>query len=360
VLWQWGRLTRRQGALADAEVLSAIVDGVALGRRRWRWLLGLVAVACWIVALANPQFGTRTRVSTVKATELMLALDVSESMLADDVRPNRLSRGQALLLDILGTLDGEQVGLVLFAGQAYLQIPLTTDYGTVGLFVRSATPNLVQTQGTNFSAALSLLRETLSVTEEERIGTRRLAVLVSDGEDHEQPAEQLAETLANDGIRLYTVGVGTQAGSTIPTTDRSQGNVKRDAGGETVITRFDPETLRELAELGGGQYFDLATNALGVAGSIGRAIEEGPSGSVGEEVFLETASYYQVFVALGLIAWLAGWAVVRDWRSRTAEAAHTQPTSGGRAVRKAESNLSKAWAQESDAYLAEAPSAVAS
>ena len=310
--WQWRRLQRRRSALADEELLSELSGGLPFGRKWLRWALGATGLALWVVALANPQFGTRSRTAQVKSTEVMFALDISDSMLAEDVRPSRLSRAQAFLLDLLERLDGEQVGLVVFAGQAYLQVPLTTDYGALQLFVRAANPDQAPTQGTNFAAAVALASELLRPeAEEPAVATRRLLVLVSDGENHEPLAAELAEDAAERGVQVLTVGVGTAEGAHIPLGPGGPARVKRDAGGEVVVSKFDPEALRQLAEAGRGRYYDLNGNVAGVVGSIAATIADGPEEWVGEELFEESASYFQPLVLLGLLCWGAAYLVGR-------------------------------------------------
>ncbi len=307
IVWRWGQLSRKRELLADTGLLEDLTGGMSFSFRKTRWLLGLGALACWAIALANPQWGTRSRIAEVQSTEVVIALDISESMLTEDVRPSRLDRAKNFLLDLTNAMEGEQVGLVLFAGQAYLQMPLTTDYGAAQLLIRSATPTQAPTQGTNFSAAISLARQLLQPEEEELKAVRRIVVLVSDGENHEELAEETLRDGVAEGLRLYAVGVGTEAGGRIPAINGGPNAYKRGRDGGPILSKFDPSALQALALAGEGRYFDLSKNALGVANTIADAIAEGPSSTVGEEVFLESASYYQVFLGLGMLLWLAAW-----------------------------------------------------
>jgi len=307
VVWRWGQLSQKRQLLADEGLLGGLSGELPFRLRKTRWLLGLGAMALWAIALANPQWGTRTRIAEVQSTEVVIALDISESMLTEDVRPSRLDRAKNFLLDLTNAMDGEQVGLVLFAGQAYLQMPLTTDYGAAQLLIRSATPTQAPTQGTNFAAAISLSRQLLQPAENELKAVRRIVVLVSDGENHEALAEETLRDGVEEGLRLYAVGVGTEAGGRIPAINGSRNAYKRGRDGGPIMSKFDPAALQALAEAGDGRYFDLSKNALGVAKTIASAIAEGPSSTVGEEVFLESASYYQVFLFLGILLWLAAW-----------------------------------------------------
>ena len=308
--WRFRRLGRRRDRLADAGLLPALTAGPPWRRRKWRYLFGVGALACWLVALANPQFGTRTRTAEVKSTEVIVALDISESMLTEDVRPSRLDRAQNFLLDLLDALDGERVGLVLFAGQAYVQVPLTSDYGAVKLLVRAANPAQAPTQGTHFAAAVALARRVLAPDPEEASApVRRVVVLVSDGENHEPLAEEALRDAHAAGLTLHAVGVGTAEGGLVPARGGGRNAYKRGPGGEPVESRFDGEALRALAEAGGGRYYDLNVDAFGVAGAVARAVAEGGDGVGGEEVFTEAASYYQVALVAGLGLWLAAWGV---------------------------------------------------
>ena len=306
-VWQWGQLSQKRELLADLGLLNELTGGISFRFRKTRWLLALGALACWAIALANPQWGTRSRIAEVQSTEVVIALDISESMLTEDVRPSRLDRAKNFLLDLTNAMDGEQVGLVLFAGQAYLQMPLTTDYGAAQLLIRSASPTQAPTQGTNFAAAISLAGQLLQPEEEELKAVRRIVVLVSDGENHEALAEETLRDAAANGLRLYAVGVGTEAGGRIPAINGGRNAYKRGPDGAPILSKFDPAALQALAEAGEGRYFDLSKNAQGVANTIASVIAEGPSSSVGEEVFLESASYYQVFLVLGLMLWIAAW-----------------------------------------------------
>ncbi len=318
-VYRWRQLRRRRGALADAGLLDVLTDGASFRRRRTRWLLALAALGCWVVALANPQYGFRTRVAEVRSTELVVALDISESMRTEDVRPSRLARAQNFLLDLLDELDGERVGLVLFAGQAYLQMPLSTDYGAAKLLIRSANPSQAPTQGTSFASAIALAERVLA-PDEGQTPVRRLVVLVSDGENNEPLAESALETAADGGLRLFAVGVGTEAGGNIPLPGSVRGGLKRDRGGEVVVSKFDPTALQTLAEVGNGRYYDLNANTIGVAQSIARAVADGDTGGTDEEVFREAASYYQLPALLGLGLWLAAWLVGVQWPPRPAGA----------------------------------------
>lgn len=331
VWWRFGALSRKRVRLADAGLLADLTTGPPWPRRKWRYLLGLAALACWLVALANPQYGTRLRTAEVSTTEVVVALDISESMLTEDVRPSRLDRAQNFLLDFLDALDGERVALVLFAGQAYVQVPLTSDYGAVKLLVRAANPRQAATQGTNFGAAVTLSRRLLAPDAgEESAPVRRVVVLVSDGENHEPLAEDALREANATGLVLHAVGVGTPEGGLVPARGGLRNAYKRGPGGEPVRSLFDGEALRSLAEAGGGRYYDLNANAFGVAGAVARAVGEDGGGDGGEEVFAEAASYYQLALGAGFLLWLAAWLVgLRLYGAPAPQTISPEPRVGG-------------------------------
>ncbi len=305
------RLGRRREQLADAALLPDLgLTDASMMRRRKQLLVALGALSLWVVALANPQYGTRTRLAATRTTEVLIALDISQSMLTEDVRPNRLSRAQLFVEDLLRQLSGERVGLVLFAGQAYLQMPLTVDYSAALDLVQSAAPDKATTQGTNLAAALGMAQRVLIRPVPEDAPppppARRIVLVVSDGENHEPGAAQAAEALADAGLRIVTVGVGTASGGRVPSSAPNEAGFKRDESGEPVESRFDPAALQALAKDGEGRYFDLGAGATAMASEVAAYIDNENLGGGVEERFEERASYYQLLVGLGLMGF--GWA----------------------------------------------------
>lgn len=322
--WAWWRqrtLRARRDKLADAHLLPGlgVTDRVLRASRR-QLVAGALGLLCWTVALANPQWGTRTRLTAVRTTELIVALDVSQSMLAADLAPSRLGRAQLFLSDLLEALGGERVGLVLFAGEAYLQTPITNDYGAVLQFARSANPSRVGAAGTNFAAALRLTRQLLvrpaAPNAPPAAPARKLILLVSDGENHEPEAETAARQAAEAGVRVLTAGIGTADGAPVPDPRNGGTSMKRDVNGEPVISRFEPATLQRLAELGEGRYFNLNTGGAQMAREVAAYVASENIGGDSLERFEESASYFQLFVVLGLSAWIWAWWVGRTSASR--------------------------------------------
>jgi len=217
------------------------------------------------VALAQPQCGTRTELSRRYGADLVVVLDVSRSMEARDVRPSRLERARLEIGALLDRLKGDRVGVVVFAGEAFVQCPLTTDYDAARLFLRAVGPDAVPQQGTAVANALLGAKELLEAAERGARG--KVVLLVSDGEDQEGGAEEAARALADDGVRLFVLAAGTAAGAPIPLADASGAvkGYKKDRAGETVVTRRDDAVLARLAAAGGGEVFDLTSPDRGTA-----------------------------------------------------------------------------------------------
>jgi Ca-activated chloride channel family protein len=229
-----------------------------------RLSLSVLGLALLVLALSRPQCGSRTEVTRRMGLDLVIALDVSRSMLARDVGPDRLTRARLEVSRLLGGLGGDRIGLVVFARQAFPACPLTSDLDALRAFLRSAGPSSVPDQGTALAAAL---RKAGEVLQEEEHGARsKVVVLVSDGEDQGQGAADAAAALADAGIRVYALAVGGRQGAPIPLTDASGGvtGYKKDGRGETIVTRLDEATLASVAAKGNGEVFEVARPDRGV------------------------------------------------------------------------------------------------
>ncbi|MFN2371717.1 MAG: VWA domain-containing protein, partial [Candidatus Krumholzibacteriia bacterium] len=255
-----GRLRLLLGARAGDHVEAA--NPRLRGWRRFLWLAGLF----WLLlALARPQWGASEVAVTQRGSDIVVALDISNSMLAEDVPPNRLERAKAELGSFLERLRDSRVGLVFFAGSAFVQCPLTLDYGTADIFLRMAAPDMLSAQGTALGAALQTARGLLAKGREGRPGgTFQAILLVTDGEDLEGKWEEAARACQQDGIKLIPVGVGEPEGGLIPVTDgrgRPAGFLKDDEG-SVVLTRLDLAALEKMAAISGGSPFRVGVDGL--------------------------------------------------------------------------------------------------
>ncbi len=247
---------RRKGALAqlgDRRLIERLSAHVNWHGRRWQIILWLTAFAFLVIALARPQWGAEVREVEQEGLQVMVALDVSESMLTEDLKPNRLTLAKLEISDLMDRLNGDEIGLVLFSGASFIQFPLTTDYGTARNYLDSAGPRSISRPGTAIGDAI----RTAQAGFDPNLDSQKVLVIITDGEDHETDPLGAAQAAAEGGILIYTIGLGTPEGAPVPQTDQ-WGNIvgtKQDAQGNTVISRLESGTLEEIARIGHGRYF---------------------------------------------------------------------------------------------------------
>jgi Ca-activated chloride channel family protein len=301
----WGTRQARKRALAqfgDLELVQKLSATLSRGGRVAKSILMLVAVAFLILALARPQFGTRVETVRSEGQDVMVALDVSRSMLAEDVAPNRLERARLEIMRILQRLAGDRIGLVAFAGNAFVQSPLTVDYGAAALFLNAMDPDLIPIQGTNLGEALTVALDAF----EEGTRDQRVLIVVTDGEDHEGEIEEALARALDEGVQIHTVGIGSLDGVPIPEFDASgvRSGFIRDEGGTVVTTRLDESTLERVAQATGGRYFP----ALGPGANLDPLVEEITGGEGRELEAREITRFdeqFQLFLGLALVLLLA-------------------------------------------------------
>ena len=301
----WGTRQARKRALAqfgDLALVQKLSATLSRTGRAAKSVLMLAAFALLVLALARPQFGTRVETVRSEGQDVMVALDVSRSMLAEDVAPNRLERARLEIMRILQRLDGDRIGLVAFAGNAFVQSPLTVDYGAAALFLNAMDPDLIPVQGTNLGEALTVA---LDAFEE---GTRdsRVLIVVTDGEDHEGEIEEALERALDEGVQIHTVGIGSLEGVPIPEFDASgvRSGFIREESGSVVTTRLDEATLERVAEVTGGRYF----SALGPSANLDPLVEKITGGEGRELEAREITQFdeqFQVFLGLAVVLLLA-------------------------------------------------------
>ncbi len=277
--------------------------------------LGLVAVA---LSLAQPQCGTHTELTKRTGIDVVVALDASRSMLAEDIRPSRLARAKLELADLLDRLKGDRVGIVVFAADAFVQCPLTTDYAAAKLFLKAIDVNSVPQQGTSLSAALLTAKQLLDGGGGVTRG--RAIVLLTDGEDHEAGVDDAAGQLADDGIRVYPVGIGSATGEPIPVYDDHGhfAGYKRDKLGQTVMTRLNEEVLETIARKTQGRYFHSTAGDVGVP-AVAEELDRLDKAELESHLTVQYAERYQAFAYPGILLLLFG--AVLSERRREREAA---------------------------------------
>jgi len=242
-----------QKRFVDKELLKKLSPNRSLFKSILKVLVLCLAIACLSFALVNPKIGTKLETVKREGVDIVFALDVSKSMLAEDIAPNRLEKSKQLITQIINGLAGDRIGIIGYAGSAFPQVPITSDFSSAKLFLSGMNTDMVSSQGTAITQAIELA-QTFYDDEEQ---TNRVLFLISDGEDHEGNVSEIAEDAAEKGIRIFTIGVGTAEGGPIPIKENGVLQYyKRDQNNEQVITRLGEETLKEIANTANGEYID--------------------------------------------------------------------------------------------------------
>ena len=289
-LRQWGEIA----------TLNRLTRGWSPTGQWVRWGILWLALGFLIAGWANPQWGVKRQKVSPKAADIILALDISQSMLTEDIAPNRLEVAKRFAGQLLEALQGERIGLIVFAGAAYTQVPLTTDYGAIDLFLKSSSPEQAPYQGTEIGSVIDLAGKLF----EPDAAYHKALILISDGETHDEDALAKARDASNQGMLLFTVAVGTEAGGFVPEWINGRKTVKKDRSGNPIRSQVNAEMLRELASAGGGQFFGLDTPRQVVA-KIREAVEQLDRREMETRVFEEYESYFQYFIGIGLLLLLA-------------------------------------------------------
>ena len=247
----WKKRTRRK--FADKELLKRLSPNTSFFKSALKVGVLSLAIAAIVIALVNPKFGTKTETLKREGVDIVFAVDVSKSMLAEDIAPNRLEKSKQLVTQIINEFAGDRVGIIAYAASAFPQLPITTDYGAAKMFLQSMNTEMLSSQGTAINEAIELAKTYYNEADQ----TSKVLFILSDGEDHARDIVGIAEEAAREEIRIFTIGVGTEKGGPIPI--KRNGVVqtyKKDQEGNTVITRKHEDILKEIAEKTDGQYIE--------------------------------------------------------------------------------------------------------
>ena len=290
----WKRKTKR--LYASAELLKRLSPD----QSRFKGVLKLVvlamAVVCFCIALVNPKVGTKLETVTREGVDIVFAIDVSKSMLAEDVAPNRLEKAQQLTAQIINNLVSDRVGIIAYAGKAVPQLPITTDYAAAKMFLQNMNTDMLSSQGTAIDEAIQLSRTYFNDAEQ----TNRVLVIISDGEDHNDLNLDVAKAAAKEGIKIFTIGVGSEKGGPIPL--KRNGVVmryKKNQKGETVITKMNSNTLTAIAEEANGLFIQ-GQNTKQVTEKIAEILNKLEKKEFEAKEFSEFKDQFQWFLGLGL------------------------------------------------------------
>ena len=247
---------RRLKRFGDESLVRALMPSWS-GAKGWiRIILWDLAFLCFVLGIARPQMGAKLKEHEAKGAEIMICLDVSNSMLAEDYSPSRLDRAKLAISRVVDKLQGDRIGLIIFAGSSFVQLPITTDYVSAKMFLGSIDTGSVPVQGTAIGDAILTAAKSFSAQSEKS----RAIIIITDGENHEDDAVDAARQAAELGIKIYTIGVGSLRGQPIPV----NGELLKDRGGNIVVSRLDEATLKQIADAGGGAYVHAGNEEFGL------------------------------------------------------------------------------------------------
>ncbi len=294
VLW-WKKRTQRK--FSNPELLQKLAPNASVFKSTLKLIMLLLAIAFLIVSLVNPKMGSKLKTVKREGVDVVFALDVSKSMLAEDIAPNRLEKAKQIISKTIDKLGSDRVGVIIYAGNAYPLLPITTDHAAANMFLQNANPDMVSSQGTAINEALDLAKTYYNNDEQ----TNRFLVIISDGEDHQEETKQVAQNLSNDGVKIYTIGVGTEKGGPIPMRlNGALAGYKKDNKGETVITKLTPEVLEGIAGVGNGRYVNGNITETPVD-IIADVIANAQKNEFETKQFSDYKDQFQWFLALGIL-----------------------------------------------------------
>lgn len=287
---------RAQKKFGDLTLLKKLSPNKSVFKSVLKVIVLSLAFACLAIALVNPKIGTKLETVKREGVDIVFAVDVSKSMLAEDIAPNRLEKSKQLVTQIINNLASDRVGIIAYAGKAFPQLPITTDYASAKMFLQSMNTDMLSSQGTAINEAIKLAKTYFDDEEQ----TNRVLIIISDGEDHNEEAAAVAEEASEEGIRIFTIGVGDLKGGPIP--EKRNGivlNYKKDSQGETVITRLNEETLKNIANEANGAYIN-GKNTTNVVENIREILNGMEKTEFESKQFADFKDQFQWFLGFGI------------------------------------------------------------
>ncbi len=297
MIFTWSRIARRSALkkFGNEEILSTLMPYTSKGRPILKFIILMLALAFFITGIARPQFGSKLKTVKREGVELIIALDVSNSMMAEDIQPNRLERAKRAISRLVDRLKDDKIGLVVFAGDAYTQLPITTDYNSAKLFLNAVNTQIVPKQGTAIGSAIDLAHKSFTPDGE----ANKAIIVITDGENHEDDAVSSAKAAVDDGIVVHTIGMGLPSGSPIPVLRNGQTDYLKDRDGNVVVTKLNEQMLEQIAAAGKGIYV-RANNAQVGLNSLFDEINKMEKQEMETRTYSEYDDQFQYFFAVGL------------------------------------------------------------
>lgn len=282
--------------LGNKELILQLMPEMSRVRPLVKFILQVIAVLSGIIILARPQFGSKIEEVKRQGVEVIIALDVSNSMMAEDIQPDRLTRAKQSISRLVDNLDNDKIGLIVFAGDAYTQIPVTVDYVSAKMFLSTINTQMVPKQGTAIGAAINLGMRSFTPGE----GKSKAMIIITDGENHEDDPVKQAEEAAKAGVVIHTIGIGSTEGVPIPVTTYGKKDYLKDIEGNTVITRLDEDILKKIAIATGGTYIRASSSDIGLDEIFGK-IKQMKKQELDSTMYTEYNDQFQIFAAIALI-----------------------------------------------------------
>ena len=279
-------------AYGDINLLKNLMPEVSNYRPGIKFWLSLVALALVVVALARPQFGSKKETITRQGIEVVIALDISNSMMAEDIAPNRLEKAKKIISRLIDKFENDKVGLIVFAGDAFVQLPITNDFISAKMFLETISPALISRQGTDIGGAISLAIKSFTPNE----GVGKAVIVITDGENHEGGAEEAAKLASEKGMNVYLLGVGSLDGAPIPVAGTN--DYRRDKAGNVVVTKLNEEMAQRIAQAGNGAYIRV-DNTNNAQKMLENEVNKLAKADVETEVYTEYNEQFE------FVAWLA-------------------------------------------------------
>ena len=296
--------------LGNTSLVRQLMPEYSVTRPIVKFMFQLLALTSVIIILARPQFGFRLEEVKKQGVEVIIALDVSNSMLAEDIQPDRLTRAKQALSRLIDNLENDKIGLIVFAGDAYTQIPITTDYISAKMFLSTISPEMVPRQGTAIGAAIDLGMRSFTPGD----GKSKAMIIITDGENHEDDPVAKAEEAAKTGIVIHTIGIGSSEGVPVPFSSRGKKDYLKDNEGNTVITKLDEDILKRIAVNGRGNYVRASSSNLGLDEIFGE-IKQMKKQELESKMYTEYNDQFQIFALIAFVFLLTDF-IVMDRKNR--------------------------------------------
>jgi Ca-activated chloride channel family protein len=282
----------------ESKLVNELMHSFSKQRTQIKNMLTILIFIALIIGIANPQVGTKMEEVKREGVDLMIAIDLSNSMMAEDIKPNRLERAKLAISQLINKLQGDRIGLIVFAGEAYLQLPITTDYSAAKLFLSTVNTNIVPTQGTEIAKAIDLSMQSFDMENAQN----KAIIIITDGESHDEKAIESAEHANELGIFVHTLGMGLSKGGPIPIYNKygNRTGYRKDRDGNTVVSKLNENLLQQIANAGKGTYVRANNSKAGLS-TLFAEINKMEKKEIGTMVFTEYKDRFQLFIGLALL-----------------------------------------------------------